>query len=41
MDRLVENGFEVRVFDNLRPNRLENLSEHQREKRILFVKDDV
>ena len=41
VDRLVENGFEVRVFDDLSSGRLENLREHLKEKRVVFVKGDV
>lgn len=41
MDRLVTNGFEVRVFDDLSSGRLENLGRHLKEKRVLVVKGDV
>jgi len=41
VDRLVENGFEVRVFDNLSSGRLENLREHLKEKRVRIVEGDL
>lgn len=41
VDRLVEKGFEVRVFDDLSSGRRENLREHLKEKRVLFVKGDI
>jgi UDP-N-acetylglucosamine 4-epimerase len=41
VDRLVEKGFEVRVIDDLSSGRRENLREHLKEKRVLFVKGDV
>lgn len=41
VDRLVEDGFEVRVIDDLSSGRLENLRGLLKEKRVLFVKGDI
>jgi nucleoside-diphosphate-sugar epimerase len=41
VDRLVEEGFEVRILDDLSSGRLENLRRHLKEKRVHVVKGDV
>lgn len=41
VDRLVEEGFEVRILDDLSSGRLENLRRHLKEKRVHIVKGDV
>ena len=41
VDRLVEQGVEVKVLDDLSSGRLENLSEHMKEKHVLIVKGDI
>ena len=41
VDRLLENGFEVRVIDNLSTGRLENISVHMNRKNFTFINGDI
>jgi len=41
VDRLLSNGFEVRVLDNLSSGKLENIAHHQNRKDFRFIRGDV
>jgi nucleoside-diphosphate-sugar epimerase len=41
VDRLLREGFEVYVIDNLNTGRLENITHHQNKKNFHFVKGDI
>jgi len=41
VDRLLREGFEVTVLDNLSTGRLENIAHHQGRKGLHFIKDDI
>ena len=41
VDRLLNEGFEVTVIDNLDTGRLENIAQHQGRKEFHFIKGDI
>jgi UDP-glucose 4-epimerase len=41
VDRLLKEGFEVTVIDNLDTGRLENIANHQNKKEFNFIKGDI
>jgi dTDP-glucose 4,6-dehydratase len=41
VDKLMEEGFQVTVIDNLETGRLENIAHHQKKKDFHFVKGDI
>ena len=41
VDRLLKEGFEVTVIDNLSTGRKENIVDHQHEEDLHFIKGDI